>query len=809
MFRIHFSFYILIGCLFLPNVASAQQQDWDKAIGPFLQDHCVTCHNTEVKKSGLDLSSLTRDLSGEEGLSKWVRIHDRVANGEMPPNKRSAPPKEEKLPFLKTLSQALTVAHQKSKATVLHRLNREEYENTLKDLLGIHTELKGMLPEDGSAHGFDTVGSALDISPIHMKMYLQAADKALGDASVKRPAPKKISETYSFADNRHGKNFIGKMWLQLPDKAVVSFSSGSYPPLLMEQFRARKEGHYKVRVTGYAHQSENPIAFAVYFGPPFNGTSRRAGFYEVPPKKPTTIEIQDYLREGESVRISPYGLGGSNYGQLRKIGPKKYKGPGLAIQHIQVEGPIVKDWPGKGYRTLFGKLPSREIEPSNPSIKKKRWYKPKYEIVTKEPMTDAQRLLRQFMPLAFRRPVDDATIRPYLNLVKSRMEKGDTFEGALRTGYTAVLCSPGFLLRQENPGKLDDFALASRLSYFLWSSMPDDELLELAAKKQLSDAKILRQQTERMLKDNRAKRFTKNFVGQWLDLRNIDFTVPDRQLYPEFDEMLEEASVRETESFFEEVLHNNLSVVHFLDSDWTMANERLAKHYDIDGVKGVEFRKVKLPANSHRGGVLTHASVLRVTANGANTSPVVRGAWVLDRILGTPPPPPPPGIPGVEPDIRGAKTLREQLAKHRDLKSCASCHQHIDPPGFALESYDVIGGWRDNYRSKGKQFPFPKIREVIGRRINYRIGPKVDASGEMSDGEKFNGPDEFKQLLLAKKDQFTRALIVKLATYATGRGMGFSDRPLVDELVRNVRAKDYRFRELIHEVVQSPIFREK
>ena len=359
--------------------------------------------------------------------------------------------------------------------------------------------------------------------------------------------------------------------------------------------------------------------------------------------------------------------------------------------------------------------------------------------------------------------------------------------------------------------KLDDFALASRLSYFLWSSMPDEELLTLAGQKQLSHADILRKQVERLLKDARAAAFTENFAGQWLGLRAIDFTVPDPTLYPEYDNVLKVAMVKETLLFFDEVLKNDLSLTHFVSSDFTMLNGPLARFYGIPlpqrgkGEGELEFRKVALPPGSHRGGVLTMASVMKVTANGTNTSPILRGSWVLDRILGTPPPKPTVDVEAVEPDIRGATTIREQLAKHRQKAECASCHAKIDPPGFALESFDVIGGWRENYRSVGKGDPVT----VDGRRMRYLKGPPVDSADVLPDGQGFRNIDEYKQLLLKDKDQLARALAEKLLAYGTGGAPAAADKPEVEAIVRGAREKNYGLRALVHEIVQSKIFQHK
>jgi hypothetical protein len=400
--------------------------------------------------------------------------------------------------------------------------------------------------------------------------------------------------------------------------------------------------------------------------------------------------------------------------------------------------------------------------------------------------------------------VPDERIQPYIKLAHAELDSGAGFEQAMRTAYKAVLCSPYFLYLVEPQGRLDGHALASRLSYFLWRSAPDAELLDAAHRGDLLKPDGLRQQTERLLRDPKSQRFVKDFLGLWLNLRDIEFTIPDAKLYPDFDTTLLHAMVGETEQFFTRILHENRPLTDFLHSDWTMVNERLAKHYGIPGVVGPEFREVKLPANSHRGGLITQASVLKVSANGTTTSPVTRGAWVLERILGEPPPPPPPGIPGVEPDIRGATTIREQLDRHRNVATCAACHKVIDPPGFALEAYDVIGGWRDRYRAVFT--PGSKAQTIrIGNR-QVALGPKVDASGVLADGRKFNGPDEFKQLLLAEPDRFAKALTEKLATFGTGRDMGFSDRPAIAAIVQANGQGKRGFRDLLHELIQSELF---
>ncbi len=395
--------------------------------------------------------------------------------------------------------------------------------------------------------------------------------------------------------------------------------------------------------------------------------------------------------------------------------------------------------------------------------------------------------MREFTARAFRRPVAPAEVERYVQLARRGLDDGLSFEDAMRVAFRAVIASPRFLFLDEPPGPLDDWALACRLSYFLWSTQPDDTLRDLAARNELSRPEILRGQVERMLNSPRSAAFVENFVGQWLELRQIDFTRPDRKLYPEFDDLLKASMVGETHAFFAELLRDDAPLANLIDSDFLMLNRCLAEHYGIPGVTGEEFRRVPRPEGCHRGGVLTQASVLKVTANGTVSSPVLRGAWVMRRLLGEPPPPPPADVPAFEPDTRGTTTVREQLARHRDQAVCASCHARIDPPGFALESFDVIGGWRDRYRAE-KGDPAPTI--FRGRRVwEYKLGPPVDASGELANGRTFHDIDEFKQWLMSRKDQVVRTLSRNLLTYATGAGVQFADREVVESILARIESQ--------------------
>jgi len=563
------------------------------------------------------------------------------------------------------------------------------------------------------------------------------------------------------------------------------FFTSAYSPTTLQRFRPAGDGKYRFRVSAYGFQTTEPVTMSVYAGTmqEKDQKSHLVGYYDIPAKEPRVVEFTETLKRDQTIKIVPYGLAANLASKAdKKIAAATYEGPGLAIQWIEVEGPLQDNGPPESYRRLFGTL-----EPD------------------KGELADAERILAVFMPRAYRRPVAKEELQACVDLVGACLKQGQSFSQALRMGLQAVLCSHHFLFFKEEPGKLDEFALASRLSYFLWSSMPDEPLFELARQGKLHEPETLRQQVERMLEDPRAKRFSEDFVGQWLDLRQIEFTTPDKRLYRNFDELLQVSMVQETLLFFEEILKNDLSVLNFVDSDFTFLNEPLAEHYGIRGVKGREkLRKVKLPPGCHRGGVLTQASVLKVTANGTSTSPVQRGVWVLRKVMGQPPPPPPKDVPALEPDIRGATTMREQLAKHRQIASCAGCHAQIDPIGFALENFDVIGSWREFYRVVD-----PVVVDGQVRGMRSRKGPAVDAADTLPDGRSFSDIDEFKRLLGQDKDQVARALAEHLLTYATGGSVRAADRPAIDEIVARVRPKNYGLRTLIHEIVQSPTFQSK
>ncbi len=755
---------------------------------PFFDQHCVKCHSGEKPKGDWRVDDLKSDFTIKNNRELWESVLEQIEKGDMPPKSKPRPPASEVRELMKWIGTQLDAVSGKEGRVVLRRLNRIEFENTANDLLGTDAKLQDMLPMDTAANGFDNVGDALHTSSFLMDQYLIAAEAALDQAITNRPkAPKLEQKHVGLKEAYQVKSNSEKVFRKQEDGRVVMFSSSQWVSATM--FYIGERGKYRFRMSVSGIQSAGkPVTFSVKSGGGGMGGAKAhlVSYFDAPADKPTLIEFTDHMEPRTSINILPYNL--PNAQTVSKVGAEAWDGPGLAIDWVEMEGPLNDVWPPASHRQIFGDMKQGKSPIYNQSDR--------VEVISDSPMVDADRILRKFARRAFRRTVTDADMKPYLDLVAAKLAEPQSFEKAIRVGLGAIMIAPEFLFMREAPGKLDAFALASRLSYFLWSSMPDEELLTLAEQNRLNEPEVLKAQVERMLKSPQAAAFTRNFTGQWLNLRDLDFTMPNQIVYPHFDEMLRESMQRETELFFEEVLKDDLSIANFIASDFTMLNGRLAKHYGIEGVDGWDFHKTKIPPESHRGGLLTMASVLKVTANGTSTSPVIRGAWVLDKILGTPPNPPPANVSSLDPDTRGTTTIREQLAKHRQLESCASCHVEIDPPGFALESFDVIGGYREKY-------------VLDGRPANFRTGKAVDSADVLPDGRSFRNIDEYKKLLLADQDQIAQAFSTKLITYATGGPPMRTQRVKIDTIVSKAKAKGLGFRTLIHEIVASELFQNK
>ena len=798
---------VSIAMYFLCIAQGAEDSRGTKTL--FLELHCLDCHVGEAAEAGLDLSQLSSDLGDIATFARWERIFDRVNDGEMPPQDHGQPNDSERRKFVSSLSSSLSEAHESSKGTVLRRLNRCEYENTLNDMFGTNLRLADLLPEDGRSHEFDNVGDSLNLSMVQMRAYLNAADKVWGTAiqsTLEKPKSEIVKASY--AKTRGAEKFLGNQWLLLDDGAVVFYRRLGYPTGMLREANAKKSGFYKVRVTGYAHQTDKPITFSIGSSTFARGaTNPTYGFFSMPPGKPTTVETKVWIESRYMVTVTPFGISDPD-NAIKNAGIENYKGPGLAIQSIEVEGPILDEFPSRGHQLVFDGLERIELPPRNPRDRLKSRYVPKFDISAENIETRVRHSLHRVATRAFRRRVALDEVEPFVELFNSQRDQGGSMEAALRTAVAAILCSTDFLFLQERPGWLDDYAIANRLSYFLHRSLPDDELLRVAGEGRLSsNPEELVRQMNRMLDDPRSDRFIVDFTDAWLGLRDIDFTIPDQKLFPEFDPYLRYSIVEETREFFRRLVRENLPVRNLVKSDFAMLNERLARHYGIEGVTGPQIRPVALEESSPRGGMLSQASVLKVTANGTNTSPVVRGVWVNERILGLSPSPPPPGIPGVEPDIRGAATLRELLDKHRNSDACRSCHDAIDPPGFALECFNPIGGFRDRFRTIGGG---DKVSAIVnGRKVRYSLGLPVDASGQTADGKPFAGFRQYRDQLAEDEIRLAKTLASKLLTFSTGREMGFSDRVEIEAIVKNSENHGHGVRDLIEQVVLSKIFRRK
>jgi mono/diheme cytochrome c family protein len=796
------------------------------AVTAFLQTYCVDCHGPTKPKGDFRVDAL-KIAANAADAENWQLVLDNLQLGEMPPKDAKQPPPaevEQVTSWIQTeLSRAATELKGTGGEVVLRRLNRAEYENTIADLFDVHGDFAVGFPEDLREHGFDNNGAALMLSSSQIQEYMKATDFILARAIAPSQQPQTVSKTITLHDgnrraieiarkvleNRladfekltpqekantrkveeaikanpdsHGYRFpVLENGTLRPPKAgdgphldavmtVQNYFSGE-PSLA---YPGRFAGWCKVKAVAYAVKNNGkPVRLKFSAGRLAPGDTPKAEtIFTFTDDKPREVEASYYLEPGDRVQFTLRD--GAPHSQNRTYIDQP--GPFIAIRLFSMEGPICESWPPKGHRTLFG-----DIDPAQPTAEK------------------AAAIAAHLGPRLFRRPVDDVTVAKYRALFEKFAETMKPAE-ALRGMLAAMLVSPRFLYREEPPNGPDAYAIASRMSYFLWRSTPDDELLRAAADGSLLDAAKRRTQAERMLADPRSGRFLKDFTGQWLRVREVGVMKPSADLYPEYDLELEAAMRGETEHFIAEMFRHDLPLANLIDSDWTMLNERLARHYKIEGVAGPDFRRVNLDkSKTVRGGLLTHASVHAITSNGTVTSPVARGTWMLEKFLGTPAPPPPPDVPAIEPDIRGATTIKGQLAKHRTIASCNSCHRKIDPLGFALENFDVIGGWRNNYRAFIEPRP--------GARAKLSDGPPVDSADEWEGMGRFNSFQEFRELVKKREDLVTQNLTHQLATFALGRTPGFADRQPLKNIATNVREKKAGMKSLVLDIVSSPVF---
>lgn len=901
------------------------------AIGEFLKSHCLECHSEGSAEGKLDITSLEWNAGSD--LQNLVRMYERVLDNEMPPKSEPVVPTDAKNAFLNEFSSRLIQwdkerIHRDGRA-MKRRLNRYEYENTLRDLLNLPwIQIRDMLPEDGELYRFNKSGEALDVSHVQLSRYMSASDYALRQAMIvkfERPErttkryyardefslvgnflprengtlPDRLSfpvlDSYAQPDVRHGKAPMSSP--ETRDREAVGrvssiFSdAGGYS---WSQFRVPASGKYRLRFKGYSiwvsgggigrwffegfgdekapvyhlplwHRpnadevwpGRRPEPIGVYAQS--SGKSRALGQFDFG-IEPTECEIETTLVANEVVqtdgqRLFRTRVNGTDEQYVNPLATEAGM-PGYAIQWIEADGPIDDADTDAGYRLLFDELPLSRIEidaknglviqipsrapatPSGPPTgpapntpraqgqgptagpratagSRRGFGSPRVtdirvEVLTEKPHEDAKRLLHRFMKRAYRSEVEPQHVERFLRLFEHQFDQGVGFASAMLSAYTAVLASPGLIFLNEQPGALDDAAIATRLSLFLWNSEPDSVLRKLAETGELRKPEILRAQVDRMLDDPKSKRFVEAFTDYWLDLRKVDDTSPSTALYNDYelDEPLKLAAMAETRLFVSKLIADDLPAKNIVQSEFTYLNERLADHYGIADVQGAEMQYVKLPNDTVRGGLMTQASVLKVTANGTTTSPVVRGNWITERILGMRISPP-PSVPAVEPDIRGSTTIRQQLEKHRSDASCASCHAKIDPPGFALESFDVMGGFRERYRAVSEHVPPEKGIGMNGQAFTFHYGPSVDCAGTLADGRGFQDVRELKQILLREEKSLARNMASQLTTYATGAPISFSDRAAIEQILERSSASGWGLHSIIHSIVQSELFLNK
>ncbi len=761
----------------------------------FLKEHCLACHEGADAEGGLDLRKLGKSQVSPGDWNRWIRMIDRVSDGEMPPDANELEPREVAA-FVGSAGEWLAERqrqHWQAEGRVRgRRLTNLQVERTLHDLLGVDIPLANRLPEEPRTAGFTTVADGQPMSHFQLQKHLEVVDLALDEAFRRATTSgDEWQKTYSAKElvRRNPKSRTREP--ELIDGKAVTWSSRLIFYGRLPATTAREDGWYRftIRASALKRPPGSGVWCTVRKGKCVSSAPLLGwvGAFEAT-EKTQQWTFETWLPKGDMLEVRPGDLtlkaarfAGGQVG-TGEGGPQNV--PGVAMESIQMERIHRGPTNATIREGLFGDLELKPASRAEPAA-----------LVSQHPEQDAAHLLQQFARRAFRRPVDEADVAPYLDRVREDLAAGVPLLDALRGGYRALLCSPRFLYFHESPGPLDSYAVASRLSYFLWNSMPDTTLLELAESGQLAKPETIEKQVQRMLTGERGRLFVRDLAAQWLDLSLLDFTEPAPQRYRDFDSIVQQSMLDETHAFLQTMLDEDLHVGRLIDADFTYLNSRLARYYGIDGVAGDDLQRIALEPEHQRGGLLTHGAILKVTANGTTTSPVIRGLWVSERLLGVHVPPPPENVPAIEPDIRGAKSIREMLAKHRADESCASCHVKIDPPGFALENFDPAGKWRDKY--------------LAVQRGGSSRGNPVDASYELADGRHFEDLSEFQRLVLEDPRTIARNVVEKLLTYGTGAPVSFADRKNVDEAVTQAAESGWGFRSLVKAVAVNQIFNMK
>ncbi len=786
------------------NASVGQANDAVAANQATVQKYCVSCHNDKVKSGGLALTTLDLARAAKD-TEAWEHVIRKVRTGAMPPAGRLRPDKDTAgnlVAYLETELDNAALANPNPGRLALARLNRAEYRNAIRDVLGLEIDATALLPNDVAGYGFDNNADALTLSPMLTERYLGAAAK-ISQLALARPRGVPMPETFFVPTDRNQSVRISDD-LPLGSRGGVALryyfpADGDY----LFEMRPKEGGagggfegingephqldiaidnikvgtttlggpEFAARRGGGAGAADNPredrskkILELLTFRVPVRSGSHLVQVYFA---SKTTAFVEDLF--DPSLRREPYRDGSGD--------PR--------ISSVTITGPQPET------ATVGDTASRRRILTCTPRLRESG-ASARQEADGGE--TCARQIVSTLARRAYRRPVTEDDLQAPLTAYRGGAASGG-FEAGIEMAIRSILMSPKFLFRFESqpptakvntPYRISDLDLASRLSFFLWSSVPDDQLVDLAVKKTLSRPDVLRQQVKRMLADARAQALVENFAGQWLHIRNVAVHQPSPETLFHFDDNLRKAFEKETQLFFESIMRENRSVLELLDADYTFLNERLARHYGVDGVLGERFRRVSLPAGSPRGGLIGQGSILMATSYPNRTSPVIRGKWILENVFGAPPPPPPPNVPELkdERDPRKVLPMRERLAAHRANPACAGCHAQMDQLGFALENFDAIGEWRDIYTS----------------------GAKVDASAQLPDGQKFNGPAELRKVLLSHSDEFLTTMTEKLMVYAVGRGLEAFDAPAVRKIKRDATRDNYKFESLIQGIVTSTPF---
>lgn len=844
----------------------------------FLKKYCIDCHGADTQEADRRFDSLNFEKLSSSDAEAWHEILDRLNLGDMPPeDAEPLPTDKERLDMVARLTKKLASASATGEATqtVLRRLNRREYDASMRFMLGLehlNVDPTADFTPDQSEHHFDNIGDKLVLSDFLLTRYLEASEQYLSAArELAAQNPESNSWTFKAPFCRNMPNPDGQdrdgQYQHLRENATDKFGY-----LWLKKLRrgVPASGRYRIRVKAEAINRDHPyrdmilrtaredsLRLAIVAGDTRAGdlatnnpTDQTLAEFDVPDNKPTWLETTAWLDKYYQPRFAfPNGPAKIKYmrhllmryhrdlfpkylsnhvhvfatmhpdydketapalerafldeqDRLKKAGKpydvfgtahrmhtdeawiqfyNEYQGPRIRIHEVKIDGPLIEEEPPRAARFF----PQREIAEASAkrlinAFAQRAWRKSGFAIPANNPQDSAS-------ADKGREPA-----RLAVQLYSSQRESGMSQLDALQLAYQAILCSPQFLYHRTQHGQLSEIELASRLSFFLWGTPPDRELLELASAGKLSNRQILRQQTERLLNNEKRQNFINAFTDSWLQLKKLGTMLPDRVEHPAyFNERLESAMRTETRMYVDDAIQNNRPVSVFVDSDYTFLNSSLARLYKIKDVRGHEFRKVRL-TDRKRGGLLGHASILTASANGIDTSPVVRGMWVMECLLGTPPPPPPPDVEAIEPDIRGTTTIREQLAAHREVATCANCHRRIDPPGFAMEAFDEIGQFRTHYDTGGW-----KKKQLA----------KIDPSGQLASGESFRDIAELRSHLVEKVDLVAANFVSRLITQATGRFDDPQDKAEVLALVNLEGNENAGARELIHRVVQSESFR--